>query len=223
MTGTRFWQIKRAGVAVGVVGLLLSGASEVRAATIEVSVDRGLLTLETRDAPLEDVLHAIAEHADFRVVIKGDHSMLVTWSFSDAPVADAVRRLLQTKKFVMSVAAGQVTELRTLGASVDSPILPARSPRPGSLVALTKALTDEDPSVRRRAIQDLDGTWHTGARRALGEVLLKDPDPQNRRLAAVTLGRIGGKAAIDAMRSAPPDPNPEVRKAVLASLAQLLR
>lgn len=231
MTDTRYRRVTRRAAAVGVAALLLAGGGGVQAATIDIAVDGGLLTLEALDAPLEDVLRAIAAQADFDVVIKGDLSTPVTWSLADIPVADAVARLLQTRNYVMRVAAGRVIELRMAGVGGGVRVLPARSLRSGGVpddrglgpLAMTRALTDEDPSVRRRAIQDLDGNRDVGAVRALGEALVNDRDPENRRLAAVALGGVGGAAALDVMRRAAPDPDPDVREAMLESLAQLMR
>ena len=94
-------------------GVLAVGASYSHAAeaekgipsSIAVHVERGLLSVDARNAPLDDLLVAIANQADFRLVTKGNLDTPVTWSFVDVPVDEAVQRLLWNVSSVMNYAA----------------------------------------------------------------------------------------------------------------------
>ncbi len=65
-------------------------AEEATPASIAVHMERGLLSVDARDAPLGDVLEAIAKQADFRLDSKGDLDIPVTWSFAGVPVDKGV-------------------------------------------------------------------------------------------------------------------------------------
>ncbi len=92
---------------------------------------------------------------------------------------------------------------------------------PRARAALTGALGDEDPHVRRRAVDALARTWGTDAVGPLGRALAESPDMALRRLAAINLGRIGGPEALDALLKAQSDPEPGVRQAAAAALTRL--
>ncbi len=164
-------------------------AEEATPASIAVHMERGLLSVDARDAPLGDVLEAIAKQADFRLDTKGDLDIPVTWSFAGVPVDKGVQRLLHRISSVIVYARVQddgaeplakVTTLRRIrrpsATSVNNLALhvsPDDDPvgrriaaiglgklgTPEAKAALREALSDEDSLVRRRAIQGLGKTW----------------------------------------------------------------
>ena len=68
---------------------------------LQVEFRDGLLTLQARDVPLDDILRAIGANAGFDVVVKGDHSAPVSRSFSALALEEGLRRLLGGTSFVM--------------------------------------------------------------------------------------------------------------------------
>ncbi len=296
---------------VGLVAFLLTAVGSVAAgpgraapaaevdvsrATIEVAVRQGLLSVNLRDAPLADVLQAIGEQAGFRVIIKGDLSAPVTWSFTQAPVDKALRRLLQNTSSVLIYAPsrdggiGPLVEVIVLETKADAAartaqiarMIPAKrtggsrktavvslnddredrlravqrlANKPDAAAtkdlalllsededpmirriaaialgkiggaraeaALTGALEDEDSLVRGRAIQALARKWGHKAVGSLGKTLMKDPDPTVRRQAALSLGRMSGEEALEALQAAQGDADYAVRRAVAFALARL--
>jgi hypothetical protein len=106
---------------MGLAGLLLiaaivslnhSGQDAVAAenappAMAEMAIREGLLSVKLRHAPMADVLLAIGAQAGFEVIIRGDLSAPVTWSFSDLPLDEGIRRLLADSALVMIYAPSQ--------------------------------------------------------------------------------------------------------------------
>jgi len=90
-----------------------------------------------------------------------------------------------------------------------------------ALAGLTAALDDEDKWVRRRAIQGLGRIGGEAAARALGQTLVNDPEPEVRKAAARSLGRMRSEEAFEALKAAGSDLNFTVRQAVAQALDQL--
>ena len=63
-------------------------AEERTPSSVSVHVERGLLSVDARGAPLGEVLKAIAKQADFQLDTKGDLDIPVTWSFANVPVGE---------------------------------------------------------------------------------------------------------------------------------------
>ena len=85
-------------------------------------------------------------------------------------------------------------------------------------MAISMALTDQDPSVRMQAARDLG--MLEGERAALGGVLLSDPDPQVRREAARALGSVQSEEARWSLEAAALDADQSVRRSVASALAK---
>ena len=99
----------------------LAGAAYIKGTSLgapEVALRHDLLSVQAIDVPLAELLRAIGAEASFEVIIKGDLSAPVTWSFTDAPVDKALRRLLRNANSVLIHApardggAGLLVELR---------------------------------------------------------------------------------------------------------------
>jgi hypothetical protein len=289
-------------LAVGLSYAQAAQAEESTPASIVVHVEQGLLSIDVRNAPLGNVLEAIAKQASFRLETKGDLDTPVTWSFANVPVDRGIQRLLRNISSVMLYApsdagkTGHLVAIHTLRRKTDRandstrvartfpppPIhqttdAEGSQPRPtvnldddrgdrlravrrlirkpnaasvkdlalllsqdedpvirriaasglGKLrvpevrAALREALSDEDSLVRRRAIQGLGKAWGHEAVEPLSEALVGDPEPSNRRQAALRLGRIFSEEAYQVLDAARFDTDFSVRQAVLAGLARL--
>lgn len=89
--------------------------------------------------------------------------------------------------------------------------------------ALTEALSNSDAVVRQRAVQGLARLGGEETVASLSRILLEDPEPRVRRMAAAGLGRISTESAFWALMEANSDENQGVREAVGAALVALER
>ena len=163
-------------------------SGDVAPAAVRVSLEGGRLSLEARDASLQQILDTIADRTGVRVRLDPPaetqlDSDLITISFRDLPVEEALRRLLHGRDFVLVSGSGRPAEARVYGHSGQSAApSPAASPSsapPGAAVDGTsvaalrqQALTDPDPSARARALEGLAAnTGDQAARDAVLEIL----------------------------------------------------
>ncbi len=58
-------------------------AEETTPSSISVHIERGLTSVDARNAPLGEILETIAKQASFQLDTKGDLDIPVTWSFAD--------------------------------------------------------------------------------------------------------------------------------------------
>ena len=70
-------------------------------AQIDVSIDSGLLSLRSRDAPLADVLTEISRQAGIELVMEDELGYPVSESFSNEPLTRALQRLLGGTNYMM--------------------------------------------------------------------------------------------------------------------------
>ena len=99
-------------------GALARGESE--RGEIHVAIERGLLSVDVHNAPLADVLRAIAEKAHFRLTLRGDLSTSVTWKFTGVPLDKGIKWLVGNNSVVMVHAppngANLFSEVRVRGS-----------------------------------------------------------------------------------------------------------
>ncbi|MDF6100323.1 HEAT repeat domain-containing protein [Gordonia hongkongensis] len=75
----------------------------------------------------------------------------------------------------------------------------ALAQRPGGIDRLAEGAANPDPAIRRRAVTALAAVEETPQVRSILDELLDDSDAAVRRIAALTLGRRGVAAAVDAL------------------------
>jgi len=238
------WGFSRA---IGLAGLLLiptiaglnyPGQDAVAAenappATSEVAVRKGLLSVKLRDAPMADVLLTIGAQAGFEVIIRGDLSAPVTWSFSDLPLDKGIRRLLDDSSLIMIYAPLQgqagvrpLIKVIALGARGDAaagtaPVARTMPTRKSELSQETAAVSlIDDREDRLRAVQRLAILPDAAATTDLALLLSQDEDPLIRQIAAIALGRIGGAGAEAALTAALEDEDSLVRGRAIQALAK---
>ncbi len=198
----------------------------------EVVLRHGLLTVHATDMPLAELLRAIGAKAGFRVIIKGDLRDPVTWSFTEAPVDKALRRLLHNTSSVLIYApardggTGPLVEVIALRTMADA------APRTAQIARTIRArktevsrgtpvvsLTD-DREVRLRAVRRLANNPDAAATNDLALLLSEDEDPLIRRITAIALGKIGGAQAEAALTVALEDGDALVRSRAIRALAR---
>ena len=174
---------------------------------LQVEFRDGLLTLQARDVPLDDILHAIGANAGFDVVVKGDHSAPVSRSFSALALEEGLRRLLGGTSFVMFYGeTGDADRLVLLreGTGVDSggreilrpEVTVVDEPAQAEIEEwISSRLTQPDRGVRIVAVRRLTRLEPDVAVDLAAKVLDRDDDPVVRGQAAAMLGKIGGGRA----------------------------
>jgi hypothetical protein len=204
----------------------------------EVTVDRGLLTVDALAASLDLLLRTIAQQTGVHVLVDGDLNDLVTQSFRRLPLEEGIRRLTRghSLSFVYTpggglgpaplgavhvypgawnrtgVRAARLRALDTLKARGDA----------SALAALTRMLRqDHDPALRAHAATALGRLGSARAVTAL-TVALRDPAPAVRCRAVAALLSVRAEAAVDALRPIlQSDPDPRLRRAVVRALGSL--
>ncbi len=225
-------------LAVGLSYAQAAQAEESSPASIAVHVERGLLSVDARKAPLGDVLEAIAEQADIRLVTKGDLDTPVTWSFVGVPVNQGIQRLLGNISSVLIYAPsddgemGRLVAIHTLRRKADraddsmrvartipTPPTPQTPNAEGSQPRPTVSL-DDDREDRLRAVRRLIRKPNAASVKDLTLLLAQDEDPVIRRIAASGLGRLRIPAARAALREALSDEDSLVRRRAIQGLGK---
>lgn len=204
-------------------------AQNENSAHVQLEVRDGRVTLEVRDAPVTDVIHAIGEEAGFSTVVRGVVDIRTTRSFIETPIEEAVRRLARGTTLVMIYAPrASDTELRpikevrlyssTPGEFVSSRLSPdAEALDPELLVGLSQ----DDIQARIHALQSLGDLKDPSVVAIVSDMLSGDEHAAVRGQAAAVLGRIGSEDAIPALRSALGDSNQAVRVQVVRALGNI--
>ena len=223
-----------------------AGAEDAAKFSIAVHVERGLLSVDARNAPLGVVLEAIANQAGFRLKTKGGLDTPVTWSFSGVPPDKGVRRLLRNVSSVMVYApsedggTGRLISIRTLRRKADPaddsmsvartiPTPPPHQtasvaesqPQPGAILARVK--WDGDRENRLQAVRQLIRKPNATSAEVLAVLLSQDEDSVIRRIAAIGLGKLRVPEAKEALIAALSDEDSLVRRRALQGLAKTWR
>ena len=187
-------------------------------AELRIEMKDGSLTMETRDAPLHEVMRGIGELAGFKTILVGDFidPPLVSVSFNKIPVREAVERLVSdNNRIILYRQAGDDTQQSTIsqvwllqsGDDVASDVGDAENIALGreedvkgyKLARLTRMLQqDQDATVRTRAAIALGTFQDERAVFALESALL-DKDSSVRTQAIKALGRIRSEQATIAL------------------------
>ncbi len=197
-------------------------ATEKQRTSIHVTIAQGLLTVDLRDAPLADVLQAIAEKASFRLTLRGDLSTPVTWSFTGVPLAKGIKRLVGDNSLVMIHAPANEAKLlskvwvRASGKSIVT-IEPDLAADP----SVYQGGDRPEGTVRQRAARQLARRGDGEAADELASLLAQDSDPVVRRIAAGGLGKIGGERGASALKTALTDEDSSVQRRAIFELGKI--
>ena len=205
-------------------------------ADIRIEMKAGSLTLETRDAPLYEVMRRIGELAGFKTILFADFvkPKLVSVSFDNIPVQEAVERLVvNTNRIIFYALAGigaqehVISQVWLLGSS-----RAADNDEAGDeeSVGLSEDLHHDEGKIRSEAVLRLsnqavlglsnkDAAGHILAR--LTRVLQEDQEALVRSRAAIALGALRDEGAVLALESALLDEHPSVRSQAINALGQI--
>ena len=192
---------------------------------VEVAVHEGRLTVDVSNAPLDQVLQAVAKAAGFELALRGDIDSRVTQSFRGVSLEEGIRRLARGHSVVVSYAFAPaeprgeiITEVLVLegSTSADAPPTPARVSRldPGPAAPVTGPSMQPLPTIpTERAVEAPTsvttlyfppGEWIAGIQ-ALAEEAQRGGEAARAMLADVGAS----------------EPSAEVRAQAVAALARL--
>jgi HEAT repeat protein len=203
-----------------------------------VEVDQGLLTLRAREAPLADVLAAIAERAGFEMSVHGAADTPVTADLSavplqqglqqllgsgsvvfryDRPRGHPARRLVEVRAHLSAAAAHQRERAAVPAADINA----EAAGRVGSGHEDHPAISIYDPLEDRLAFARTQARLgRTKSAEDVMTLLLEDEHANVRGLAAAALGRVGGAEAGEALVEALSDHDWRVRQRAVRALGQ---
>ena len=204
--------------------------SDAAATTLDVAVQDGLVSIEARNAPLGEVLQAVATAAGFSLVAKEGMPAPVNWSLRDVPVEQAVVRLLGRASFVSlyapsdgrsEPALAEVRVLRAPSAVAAVVVRGADQPRAwDGQVAALEAATDAATTLDHPQAPAAADIMPASARRDLPNAL-SAKDPATRRAAAAGLAKLRPEAARGPLTEALSDPDGIVRLRAVQGLTRI--
>ena len=215
---------------------LAATKDEASPPTVYVVVKAQYLTLSVRDAPLADVLRAIAQQAEFRLTIAGDLSSPVSWSFSEVTLDQGIRRLVRNFDHVLIYRSDRArsmprspAELIVYGApdgrfATVEPVTkvePDPNIKPSPLDRVYQGLDRRDRHARLLAVRELARQKDEAAVDDLALVLTHESDTLLRRMAAIGLGSIGGSQALAMLIAALEDKNRLIRAQAVGALGKI--
>ena len=204
-------------------------------AEFELSYSDGTFTLAAEDAPLVQVLHALAAKAKFDLVQKGYAERTLSLQLTEAPLDDGLRRLVGDLSMVLIYREAVPYQLEKVIVKGNRPgptvVLETAGPfltnRFGlDLIAETdKTLRRElgrlSPKSRAEAMEWLVEQGGEGAVSTLGHFLALDEAPEVRLEAAIALARIDVAEAAIALETGLGDQDPNVRFQTVESLGKM--
>lgn len=189
-----------------------------RAGAWALDVDGGSIGLAAEDASVREIVLAIVERFDLRLVEHETISGTVTLSLADESLHAVLGRLLAAHSFQLyavdeSAAGGGTGIPNTLWVFASGA---ARAP--AATAFLEAVVYRGSRAEKRAAIRELERLGGPAAVQALG-IALSDDDRQIRELALESLEAVGGAEAMGTIASAAADPDPRLRSAAAEALS----
>ena len=193
-------------------------APSTSAPSQSVTVDRGVLTVDVRDMPLDEVLGSISEQSGVKITVHSGGAAKITQTFSGVGLDDGIRRLAPAYNVVLVYGTVDAKGPRGATRLVEVHVYEtSKSP-------VTTVVDPQQRSTQLRTVRELSRKAHAqepGALTTLAGLLASDPDPAVRRRAAEALAGLREPEAISALRSGASDQDPTVRGRSLLSLGQM--
>jgi hypothetical protein len=202
---------------------------------VEATVDAGRLTLQTEGAPLAEVLRVVGEAGSFRVVLRGKLAEPIHRTFTNEPLEDAIRRLVEGHSVVILHAdpdpvsgAGKLAEIRVIenpapAASEAADAEPNAADPQVSFSEPEVAPEEEatDPVAREEAYRQAVFGYVPPAKEDL-LFELDEPDPAVRVAAVPKVGSLRPSEAIEVIADVfASDEDTTVRSRAVAALSRL--
>jgi len=191
----------------------------------ELNFEAGLLTVQARDVPLDELLYAIGDAAGFEVTIGRDLGGKASIDVTREALPKVFRRLLEKNSYLVFFdARKQVSELRVLAASArdDAPlsqpaVINVDEPTAADLeIWILDRLASSEQDERIVAVRRLEALNADTAVNLASNVLQTDSSPAVRGEAVAVLGRIGGERIYDPLQAAALDGDATVRRRAIS-------
>ncbi len=187
-----------------------------------ITVEDGRLGVEVVDRPLEQVLEAISDEAEVAIIVdEAVEGPLVSDAFSDLPLDQGIRRLLQEQDaFFYYAADGGLRAVWVYPADEGQGLQPVPPDVWASTEELELDLRDRDPKRRAQAVETL---VERRGDRALDSVLEALGDRNDRVRAQALYGALNADVALPVSvlsDLALDDPSESVRFLALEALAE---
>ena len=202
-------------------GLLIGSPACAQTGTLptwDIVVDGNRIELTAENAPTREIVLAISEEFDIRLVEYAQIEGTISAASTTGPLHNVLAQLLENHSYQLFAAAKPQEERRS-GIPNTLFIFSSGSSQTVSATAfLESALLDGDRNEKAEAIRELGRLRSTAALQTLS-LGLTDDDPKIRELALETLETIDDPEAMAAIASASLDTDPRVRAAAAEALA----
>ena len=203
--------------------------------TVDIRFQQGLISVQSENATLAEVLRAVAGETGIQLHIRDeDFQQKSPWSLVDRPLLEAIRQLAGTHNMAITFAdrssqetARRISSLWIFGntaasqAALEAAMAVASPDTAEQVRAKThEELSDPDPLVRLGAIQRLADSQDRNDVMILTRVMLEDDDPAVREQARSALEKLTGEAAAVTVENGLGDADYLVRAETVRFLAQ---
>ncbi len=208
---------------------IVAAAAEERAAPgeIDVTVEDGVLSVHVRDAPLEDVLRAIAERTGLRFKFAGDLVSPVTAWFA-LSVEEGIKHLVGDNGLIMiyEPARGRtgqsvLTEFQVYGPPDGRVVTIEPAVKESSFDRVYEEFGQLDRKSQLRAVRELHGLNDEASAVTLVGIVARSEDPVVRRTAAQAVRTLSSDTASAALTTALMEEEPPVRMQAIRVLSKV--
>lgn len=161
--------------------LCASGGAAAESAheqTLEVRLEKARLSVEVGAVPLVGVLSAIAEQTGAKLLVRGDTGSVRPQAFTDKPLAEGIRQLVEPNHLVMTFAPATDPDAGPRLASLT--VYASTAPSPGKAGAEpVQGPSQADPQEPRSDLPSVGDFARGGDERlvaALSRALARDPE-----------------------------------------------
>ena len=197
----------------------------------QVDLHDGRLSVSVKNISIVTLMQLVGAEANFVVIAYGDlDGQTGSWSFSDLPLAEAIRKLLRDTNTVITYRPGShsdsepgVSKIYLLGSSsANVSAIRVKTVEPGldSQLRLDQAQAS-NLQDRLAAIDRTEGLADEITLENLTFTLRHDPDPEVRIRAISALEDLGGSSAATALEAGLGDSDTAVRKKVVQTLGKI--
>ena len=189
----------------------------------------GVLTVQVRDASVEELVEEVARQSGLNIVWYGTISERITLDFQGLSLDQALTRILRQHSFALASARPGKLWIIPKGAEGSSPQAAAANEREGrdflpeestDLMLLIAALRSEDSWEREEAVEALGEIGGPESAQILG-VALKDEDEDVRQAAIAALAHIGGDQSAQVLAIALEDEDEWFREEAVEALGEI--
>jgi hypothetical protein len=174
-----------------------AAAESAHEPTLEVRLEKDRLSVEVGAVPLVDVLNAIAEQTGAKLLVQGDPGTVQPQAFTDQPLAEGIRRLVEPNNLAMTFAPAMAPDAGPRLASLTVHASTSRSLGETEAEPIWRS-SPANPQASRAGLPSVSDFARGGEERlvaALSRVLVGDPDALRQGVASERLDDVEGHRA----------------------------